>query len=62
MSHPARASVDAFPIAAGDGGSADVASLLERHRAQIDRLVRRLVDPADRDDVTHNPTDWRWSN
>ncbi len=26
--------------------------LLDRHRGQIERLVRRLVDPADRDDVT----------
>lgn len=31
---------------------ADVPGLLARHRSQIDRLVSRLVDPADRDDVT----------
>lgn len=31
---------------------ADVEQLLTRHRSQVDRLVCRLVDPADRDDVT----------
>jgi RNA polymerase sigma-70 factor (ECF subfamily) len=31
---------------------ADVPELLARHRSQIDRLVCRLVDPGDRDDVT----------
>jgi len=33
------------------GAAGDVAARLEAHRRQIDRLVCRLVDPADRDDA-----------
>ncbi len=32
----------------------DPAALLERHRSQLSRLVRRLADPADRDDVVQD--------